>query len=78
MAGMPAGWFHGQLPEITRIQSAASAVLSKVAELLEELTGGKCDGFVEWAQATVSPEVHPCQRIVLEEDIDRVVNFFSD
>lgn len=77
MAGMPAGWFHGQLPEIARIQSASAEILSEASEFLEELTSGKSDAFSEWALTTIAPEVHSCQRTVLAEDIERVVTFFS-
>jgi predicted GIY-YIG superfamily endonuclease len=79
MAGMPAGWFHGRLPETIRIQPTCDSrtVLHEASARLKELTSGKHDGFLEWVRNTNSLEAYSCLRTVLEEDIERVVNFFS-
>src|SRR5882672_6686825 len=73
--GMPAGWFHGRLPEIIMIRPTCDAdtVLDKASACLKELTVGKHEGFAEWVLNTVSSEARPCQRTLLEEDIDRIV-----
>jgi predicted GIY-YIG superfamily endonuclease len=76
MTGMPAGWFHGRLPERTAIRTT-SMVLHQASVCLKELTTGKHDKFLAWVQNSASPESHSCQRTVLEEDVERIVNFFS-
>ena len=79
IAGMPVGWFHGHLPETVTIQVPCDsrAILLQASVCLNEMIAGKHAGFAEWVLANVSSESHPWRRTLLEEDIERIVNFFS-
>lgn len=79
MVGMRVGWFHGHLPETVTIQATSdcSAILRRVSVCLNEMIAGKHAGLVEWVLAKVSSEAHSWRRTLLEEDIERIVNFFA-
>jgi hypothetical protein len=76
--GMPAGWVHGRLPEIIEIQPECDhgSALSHVSALLGELADGKQEGFLEWVRNSETSEASHCQRALIEEDLERIVDFF--
>jgi len=79
IAGMPAGWFHGRLPETAVIRPPCEfgKAFQEAAAHLKHLTAGASDGFLEWAATAVSSQAHQCQRTVLDEDFERVITFFQ-
>jgi len=78
IVGMPAGLFHGSLSGCVAIGSEDFKATSaeEVAACLNELAGGAPNLFHEWVRTNTTPNAHPCQAAVLEDDLESVTNYF--
>ena len=71
-AGMPAGWFAGQLPD-TVLLPWGSAPEPETTGRLRSLFAGGPAAFVDWMNAAITAESPAFDRMVVAEDIEALV-----
>lgn len=65
---MPAGWFHGQIANPTRLRCHDRA--GPAALFLEKLLAGQTDAACDWVKSRLGPNPHPFDQAAVAEDIE--------
>ena len=75
VATMPAGWFHGRLPEVVRLECGwvKRAQVEEALTRLGGLHGCDVEGFVTWLN--VSAELNAFDRRAVAADLETVTEF---
>jgi hypothetical protein len=66
--GMPAGWFHGQLANPTRLRCGDFA--GPAASFLEEVLTGRVDAACDWVKTRLGTNPHPFDRAAVVESLE--------
>ncbi|HSU54972.1 MAG TPA: nucleotide excision repair endonuclease [Candidatus Dormibacteraeota bacterium] len=76
LAGMPAGWAHGNLPEVVRINLGDS--LSEAVALLNGFFNQEREAFVEWVRARPRCEQHPFELMSFQDALEALPERFPN
>jgi predicted GIY-YIG superfamily endonuclease len=78
VAGLPEGWFRGQLESPCLIQAGADSKpsLAEAADLLAGLFAGQVAGFAEWVRRRTGAWTHSFDLALREADLEALDLFF--
>ena len=75
IAGMPAGWVHGN--HLGNVVVNCGAAINEVAALLEPLRSGQAEVFCDSIRSRMGNELHPFEKAAVESNLESIAEMFA-
>ena len=75
ISGLPAGWFHGKMPDPLVVPRGAGT--PAVVASLDQLFRGQTEAFGHWIRAQMPDPLQPFAKALLEADLECVTDAFT-